>query len=168
MRRLFALDQNFPQPIVDALAEYIIEAELVPIAHIDERLATLDDWEVMLALHHHRRPWDGLITTDANMLALPRELAVLMQTKLTLVVAKESGHDPIKATGLLLAYLPGICQRIEQEKAQLWTLRAVQRPASDPWESFERVAHQRGTTAPTLYAADKLRSEEISRDPLAS
>ena len=32
MRRLFALDQNFPQPIVDALTEYIIEAELVPIA----------------------------------------------------------------------------------------------------------------------------------------
>jgi hypothetical protein len=26
MRRLFALDQNFPQPIVDALIEYIIEA----------------------------------------------------------------------------------------------------------------------------------------------
>jgi hypothetical protein len=94
VRRLFALDQNFPQPIVDALADYIIEAELVPIAQVDERLATLDDWEVMLALHHHGRPWDGLITTDANMLALPRELAVLMQTKLSLVVAKESGHDP--------------------------------------------------------------------------
>ena len=57
MSRLFALDQNFPQPIVDALAEYIIEAELVPIGDVDERLATLDDWEVMLALHHHERPW---------------------------------------------------------------------------------------------------------------
>jgi hypothetical protein len=104
MRRQFALDQNFPQPIVDALAAYIIEAELVPILRIDEQLATLEDWEVLLALHHHERAWDGLITTDANMLALPRELAVLMQTKLTLVVTKESGHDPIKATGLLLAY----------------------------------------------------------------
>jgi hypothetical protein len=168
VRRLFALDQNFPQPIVDALADYILEAELVPIATIDERLATLDDWEVMLALHHHRRPWDGLVTTDANMLALPRELAVLMQTKLTLVVAKESGHDPIKATGLLLAYLPGICQRIRQDTAQLWTLRAVQRPADDPWGTFERVARQRKTTAPKLYEANKLGSEEISSDPLAS
>lgn len=167
MSRLFALDQNFPQPIVDALAEYIIEAELVPIGDVDERLATLDDWEVMLALHHHKRPWDGLITTDANMLALPRELAVLMQTKLTLVVAKESGHDPIKATGLLLAYLPGICQRTEPDKAQLWTLRAVQRSADDPWDNFERIARQRGTTASKLYGTNKLGSEEIERDPLA-
>ena len=167
MRRLFALDQNFPQPIVDALAQYIIEAELVPIGDIDERLATLDDWEVMLALHHHERPWDGLITTDANMLALPRELAVLMQTKLTLVVAKESGHDPIKATGLLLAYLPGICQRTAGDKAQLWTLRAVQKGAEDPWASFERAAAQRGTTAARLYAANKLDSEEFELDPLS-
>jgi hypothetical protein len=164
--RLFALDQNFPQPIVDALAEYIIEAELVPIGEIDERLATLDDWEVMLALHRHERPWDGLITTDANMLALPRELAVLMQTKLTLVVAKESGHDPIKATGLLLAYLPGICQRTDPDKSQLWTLRAVQKSADDPWDHFERIARQRGTTASKLYGVNKLGSEEIARDPL--
>jgi hypothetical protein len=167
MRRLFALDQNFPQPIVDALTEYIIEAELVPIARIDEQLATLEDWEVMLALHHHERAWDGLITTDANMLALPRELSVLMQTKLTLVVAKESGHDPIKATGLLLAYLPGICQRTQPEQAQVWTLRAVQRSADDPWEKMERVALQRATTASKLYAANKLSSEEIGHDPLA-
>jgi hypothetical protein len=165
--RLFALDQNFPQPIVDALAEYIVEAELVPIGNIDKRLATLDDWEVMLALHHHELPWDGLITTDANMLALPRELAVLMQTKLTLVVAKESGHDPIKATGLLLAYLPGICQRTETDKAQLWTLRAAQRSADDPWDSFERVARQRGTTAAKLYATNRLGSDAIQLDPLA-
>jgi hypothetical protein len=98
--RLFALDQNFPQPIVEALAQYIFEAELVPIAEIDERLATLDDWEVMLTLHHHERPWDGLITTDANMLVLTRELAVLMQTKLTLYAAnkfdsKEFELDPL-------------------------------------------------------------------------
>ncbi len=43
MRRLLALDQNFPQPIADALAEYIVEAELVPLARVDERLATLED-----------------------------------------------------------------------------------------------------------------------------
>jgi len=166
VRRLFALDQNFPQPIVDGLAEYIIEAELVPLVRIDEKLATLEDWEVMLALNHHQRAWDGLITTDANMLALPRELAVLMQTKLTLVVSKESGHDPIKATGLLLAYLPGICQQTERERSQVWTLRAVQRPADDPWEKMEQLARRHATTASKLYAANKLNSKEMRRDPL--
>jgi hypothetical protein len=166
LRRLFALDQNFPQPIVDALAEHIIEAELVPILRIDEKLATLEDWEVMVALHRDERAWDGLITTDANMLALPLELAILMQTKLTLVVTKESGHDPIKATGLLLAYLPGICQQTEPASAQIWTLRAVQRSADDPWEKMEQVARRQGTTASKLYAANRLSSEEIENDPL--
>jgi hypothetical protein len=47
VRRLFALDQNLRQPIGDSLAEHIIETELVPIAHIDEWLSTLDDWEVL-------------------------------------------------------------------------------------------------------------------------
>ena len=76
MPRLFALDQNFPQPIVEALREYMTEAELVAVGDIDARLAAdVDDWEILLALHHHERDWDGLITTDSGMLTLPRELS---------------------------------------------------------------------------------------------
>lgn len=63
-RRLFALDQGFPLPIVDVLAKYMVEAELVALDEIDERLAILDDWELLLALHHHERAWDGLTTDD--------------------------------------------------------------------------------------------------------
>jgi hypothetical protein len=108
----FALDQNFPQPIVDGLSDYLeADADLTPIADIHEGMVTLDDWQVLLALHTDARSWDGLITTDARMLNLPRELAVLCQTKLTLVVAVEAGHDPIKATGLVLAHLSNVCRR---------------------------------------------------------
>ena len=95
MRRLFALDHNFPDPIVAALADFQADAELVRIDQIDERLPELDDWELLLALHHHARPWDGLITTDSGMLNQPLELATLVQTKLTLVVAMEAGHNPV-------------------------------------------------------------------------
>ena len=106
MRRLLALDQNFPEPIVDALASFLAEdAELVPIRVVDARLTTVDDWQILHALHAHERRWDGLVTNDRNMLSLPKELSVLCQTKLTLVVAKAAGQDPIKATGLLLAHL---------------------------------------------------------------
>jgi hypothetical protein len=109
--RLLALDQNFPEPIVDALGDFLAEdAELVPIRRIDPRLPTADDWQVLQALHADQRPWDGLITSDSNMLGLPRELAVLCQTKLTLVVTIAAGHDPIKATGLLLAHLSVVCE----------------------------------------------------------
>jgi hypothetical protein len=141
--RLFALDQGFPLPIVDVLAEYMTEAELVAFADIDPELAELDDWEILLALHHHERRWNGLITTDSGMVVLPRELAVLMQTKLTLVLADEAGHDPLKATGLVLAHLPGICRRTRPDVAQLWILRAIGRRHTDPWAQLGVVAeHQ--------------------------
>jgi hypothetical protein len=64
-RRLFALDHNFPDPIVAVLADFQAHADLVRIDQIDARLPDLDDWELLLALHHHERPWDGLITTEA-------------------------------------------------------------------------------------------------------
>jgi hypothetical protein len=72
MARRFALDQNFPEPIVDALAAWLhADAKLVPIRTIDARMATIDDWEILHALHAADERWDGLITTDARMLNLP-------------------------------------------------------------------------------------------------
>ncbi len=132
MPRLFALDKNFPQPIVGVLSDFQADAQLVPLDRIDARMSTLDDWELLLALHHHSDAWDGLITTDSSMLAQGRELATLIQTKLTLVVAVASGHNPVKASGLLFAYLAGICQRTTPERAQVWRLNAANRPHEEP------------------------------------
>ena len=56
MPRLFALDRNFPQPIVDVLSDFQIDATLVSLDQIDKRMSTLDDWELLLALHHHADP----------------------------------------------------------------------------------------------------------------
>lgn len=166
-RRLFALDQNFPTPIVNVLSTYMTEAELVPIGDIDPRLPDLEDWEVLLALMQHERDWDGLITTDSGMLTLPRELAVLMQTKLTLVVAWAAGHDPLKATGLVLTYLPWIAQHTRPDEAQVWVLRAGNKPADDPWDNLEKVAKAQGTAASVLYESEKLTPEELALDPLS-
>lgn len=165
-RRLFALDHNFPQPIVAVLSEYMVEAELVPIDAIDRRMSELDDWQVLLALHQHNRPFDGLITTDSSMVQLPRELATLMQTKLTLVIAEESGHDPLKATGLVLAHLPGICKRTRSDTAQAWILRAAQRAHTSPWELLERVATHQNRGVRELFAEASLSAAELLADPL--
>jgi hypothetical protein len=108
MARLFALDQNFPQPIVKVLQDYQVDAELVPLRAVDERMSELDDWELLLALRHHSRPWDGLITTDSSILFQALELSVLIQTRLTLVVTLEAGHNPVRAAGLLFTHLAGI------------------------------------------------------------
>lgn len=166
-RRLFALDQNYPQPIVEALDDYMTEAELVPVGDIDSRLSEVDDWEILVALHLHERPWEGMITTDSNMLSLPREMAVLCQTKLTLIVADASGHDPLKATGLLLAHLPGICKRTSRAQPQLWVLKTATRDADDPWDRVQQIAKRRGESPAELYQASKLSPAELRRDPLA-
>lgn len=65
MPRLFALDKNFPEPIVSVLSDFQADAQLVPLDRIDARMSTLDDWELLLALHHHselpRVPWRLLV-----------------------------------------------------------------------------------------------------------
>jgi hypothetical protein len=38
--RLFALDQNFPRPIIEVLVEYQADAELVPLSAIDPALSS--------------------------------------------------------------------------------------------------------------------------------
>jgi hypothetical protein len=166
--KLFALDHNFPLPIVHVLNTYTAEAELVPLQDIDSRLPEFeDDWRILLALHHDSRPWDGMITTDSSMVQLPRELATLIQTKLTLVVALDAGHDPLKATGLLFAYLPGICKRTRPDDSQLWQLRAADRAAAAPWDQLQRVANHQNRPTQQLYDEEKLSARELSTNPLA-
>ncbi len=167
MPRRFALDQNFPEPIVNALAAWLrVDAELVPIRTIHSRMATIDDWEILHALHAADERWDGLITTDARMLSLPKELALLCQTRLTLVVAEAVGHDPIKATGLILAHIGRICDQTRPDRSQVWRLRTNTRPADDPWTFVTQAAERRGETAADLYAREQLDAAELQRSPL--
>lgn len=152
MPRLFALDHNFPQPIVGVLGRFQADAELVRIDAIHSAMSDLDDWELLLALHHHREPWDGLITTDSSILRQPTELAVLIQTKLTLVVAMQAGHNPVKASGLLFANLEGVCQRTRHDRAQVWRLRATSRPPDDPGQALRRLAAHQNRDHAALWA----------------
>jgi hypothetical protein len=167
MPRLFALDKNFPEPIVSVLSDFQADAHLVPLDRIDPRMSTLDDWELLLALHHHSDSWDGLITTDSSMLSQGPELAALIQTKLTLVVAVSSGHNPVKASGLLFAYLAGICQRTTPERAQVWKLNAANRPHEEPWDFLKRFAEHNGRPAEDVWTEFKLSADAVARNPLA-
>lgn len=167
MPRLFALDHNFPDPIVDVLREFQADAELVRVDQIDARMPDLDDWELLLALHHHERAWDRLITNDDSMLSLGPELAVLCQSKLTLVVARAAGHNPVKAAGLLFAYLGGICKRTEPGTGQVWRLNAAERAADAPWKYVQRFAEHNNRTTGDVWDEFKLSPDELARDPLA-
>jgi hypothetical protein len=95
------------------------------------------------------------------MLSLPRELAVLCQTKLTLVAAEAVGHDPIKATGLVLAHITRICEQTRMDTAQVWRLRTSTRPAEEPWDFLCRVAERRAARAPDLYPSERATEVEL-------
>jgi len=167
MARLFALDEGFPQPLIDAATPYFADLRLVPIRNIDRRLAELDDWQVLLAIHHHPDGFDGLITTDDSMLNQPRELAAVRQATLTLVITHAAGHDPIKATGLSLAHLDYVCAQTRADEAQIWDLVARSRPGRSPMGFIERVAQHQHRDVDEIWAEARLTRAELAHDPLA-
>lgn len=161
-RRLFALDHNFPQPILGAMSSALPQAELVPVRDIDPTFADLDDWELLRELHRHERPWDGMITNDDAMLALPKEMTVLSQTGLTLVIAKGEGHNPIRAVGTLLCHLTHICVHTTPGTGQIWRLRVSQKNAEPVHDYLDAIATKSRTSVAAIVRANKLASSELS------
>ena len=121
----------------------------------------------LLALHHHARAWDGLITNDSGMLNLSREMSVLRQTNLTLVVAHDTGHDPIRATGLLFTHLGYIARNTDPDRSQVWELKARNAPARDAWHHLARIADHRNMDVDALWRSARLTRAELAEDPLA-
>jgi hypothetical protein len=163
-RRLFALDHNFPEPVLSTLGTAIPMAELVPIRTIREGMADLDDWELLVALHRDPRPWDGLITNDDAILSLPKEMTVLSQTALTLVVVKGEGHSPVRATGVLLCHLAHICHHTTHDRAQIWRLRVTQKSYEDAAIYLDKIAEKRKTTVQALVQEHKLAARDLESD----
>jgi hypothetical protein len=122
----FALDQNFPRPILDSvLARWIPELTIVALSDVDPRLTKdHDDWEVILALH--QLGYDGFIFLDKDMIHLPDVVAMIEQTKMTVVLVDEG--EPVRATGLLLFHLRSIARRHRRDRPQIWHLAARDKP----------------------------------------
>lgn len=156
----FALDQNYPAPVIKAFGIMMPQVELVAIADIDPAFAELDDWELFLALHHSRQ-WDGLVTNDDRLLALPKEMTVLSQTRLTLVIAKGERDSPVRSVGLLLAHLGHICHHTQPDRAQVWRLTVAQKNYDDPRMYLEKIAGKSLTTVDDLVRKHKLSAKEL-------
>lgn len=93
---------------------------------------------------------------DRRMLDLPRELTVLSQTGLTLVVINGHGHNPVRATGILLAHIDHICHHTRRNKPQIWDLSVAQKEHRKPGEYLSRMAQIRRCTVQSIMDAHKL------------
>ena len=159
----FALDHNFPANVVATFGTLMPRLELVPVRDIDPRFAELDDWELFVALHRHAERWDGLITNDEALLALPKEMTVLSQTHLTLVIASGEGDSPIRAVGVLLCHLNHICHHSKPNRAQTWRLRVAQKNHEEPRTFLEKIAERDGVTVESVIHKHKLPAKELKR-----
>lgn len=165
---LFALDHNYPAPIIEEAMPYLSGVELVFIGKIDSRLPEFDDWELLLALHHHAREWDGIISNDTSMLDQERELAVLGYTHLTLVAPVAAGHDPIRSTGLVLTHIENIAARTTPRKPQVWRLSGRTGSGQHPDQFIDKLAGKAGLDPIDLRKEAMPSKPILSRNPLAS
>jgi hypothetical protein len=165
---LFALDHNYPAPIIEQAKPYLSDVELVSIEDIDPRLPEFEDWELLLALHHHSREWDGMISNDTSMLDQERELAVLGYTHLTLVAPVAVGHDPIRSTGLVLTHIENIASRTTPRKPQIWRLAGRTGGGHHPDQFIEKLA-EKAQLDPLDLRKEAMPSNAIlQRNPLAT
>lgn len=99
--RPIALDHNFPEPILQAVARWLPEFAFhwvkdLPPGDLNE----LEDHDLVYELHRRRFP--VMVTNNHKMLDDPRVLVAIEQTRLTVVGIHGGGDDPIFATGVLL------------------------------------------------------------------
>jgi hypothetical protein len=135
------LDHNFPVPILDCLHEFIVDVNLLPLRRIDERLADLDDRQLVIALHQLGYP--GFVTSNYKMLQNPRELAAVIATGLTVFAIEDVGHDPLRATGALLLDLPSAIKAMESGSKGVFSFGPRSPRAKNPQEMFNRMAARR-------------------------
>ncbi len=85
---------------------------------LESRLtAGYEDWQVLLALHQ-RGDVHGFITNDAGILELPREMVVLSKTRLVLVLTDQVGHDPLRATRLVMLHLQQLAAQLDGDQSR--------------------------------------------------
>jgi hypothetical protein len=83
----------------------------------------VEDWQVILGLEQMGA--DGLITCDDAMLSVAQVVAVIEQTRFSVVSCRAAGHDAVLASGLLLTHLPRVAKQHDATKPQVWRLAAA-------------------------------------------
>lgn len=158
----FALEVNFPQPILDALAEFMVDIELVPVQLIDTRLGDLEDRDLFLALRQEGYEW--LVTNNYKILRNPMELAALMKARMKVFAIEGTGHDPLRATGAVLLDLPAALRRAAPDGvAEVFWSRPRNPEPRKPWDLFTEAAVRRHMEAADLYEEVKVTDEEAAQ-----
>ena len=158
----FVLDQNFPVSIISLIKLPDLEFRPLKDVHPD-LIKDHEDWEVMRELRV-RGEVDGWITLDRRMLSLEKEMVVLHQSRLSLVVFEGVENDPLVAAGLLMIHAPGIAKFTDRRRPQLWVLRKPATTAPiNPHSRISELARREGISPNEMYERNRLRPNPFVR-----
>jgi hypothetical protein len=145
------LDQNFPVPLVNAMAPFMPSTlELAHVHKLDPHFSRLGDADLVVALANGGT--QCLVTTDYHMLDDPSTVSALVATKLNLFVVESAGHGPLRASGALFLELPGIERRLAGNEAMvIYLLRYRPKSPRPAWEHLKGIAAKHGSTASELF-----------------
>lgn len=154
----FVLDQSFP-----ALPD-VRWPPSIRITHVHEYDARLtgdiEDWQVMLSLHQ-RGDVDVFVTQDRHILDSPTEMVVLARIGLALVVASDTGDNPLRAAGLLLAGAENVARLIANEGPSVYWLST--RPVRmSPDDLVHAIAARQGLSPQYLTRREMARVGDLS------
>ena len=123
--------------------------EVTALKNIDATLTRdHDDWDIFRALHD-RGDVDGFVTNDAAILHLSREMVMLSQTQLTLVVTEGVGGDALGATGLIMLHLPEIVRQ-NHPTPRIYQLKRPQLRLTRVRPIVDGLAARQGVSAAVL------------------
>jgi hypothetical protein len=125
-RPTFALDENFPQPVLrEAIDKFVLGIEIVLLVDLDPSfLGAYQDHELIATLA--KRGVEGLITCDDNMVDRSEVLDAIEQARFSVVTCRRVGDDPVRASGLLLVHLPDVAKRHDRSHPQIWRLGTIE------------------------------------------
>lgn len=95
---------------------------------------------------------------------LPEVVAIISQTKFSLVACDAAGDDPLKATGLLLLHLGGVGRRHSKHASQIWLLRSTETRPRRFREHWHKVTKRSSTSVKSCLLSDA----ELKRPVLKS
>jgi hypothetical protein len=97
---------------------------------------------------HHDIPDDGEPSKGKLVAYLDRAGGNVSE----LVIADGQGNNPVRVTGLVLLHLDHICNQTVRNRAQIWVLRGVQKPAESPTAYLAKIAHREKMTVEAVLA----------------
>jgi hypothetical protein len=125
-----------------------------------------DDWQVLQQLRA-RDDVDGFVTLDAAMLQLAKEMVVLHQTKLSLVVLMDVNNDPIAAGGLLVAAAGRLAAAFDRRHPQIFKIRMPRITPDTSWSQIRTIANREHQTPEVIVRRERLAHGELMHDDRA-